>query len=320
MALNSISNTDGTQGGNFRQVRDSVKELQGLSFTPVAGAAAGTKMNVAALRLEDTLAFVGQGTSGTFVDDTANCTIQDTRASGTVTFATAVDGNTFAVNGTTYTVKTVPAAVNDILLTGTDAQMATRAAAAVNAYEARPFDANGLPRNPGVVASSTGASGVLTFKSLADGAGNAPAVSNSAHATVTNNNTALVTATCASVVATDTLTVNGIVFTVTATPLLTTDVLLGGSDNAQALNFANAINYYQGKTGFSPAVVAANVSAAVNISPLFNKTGNIIPLAGTTTTLAASGSTLSGGTATGGIKSTTDNSSKAMLVVWFNKR
>lgn len=320
MSLVTISNNDGYQNGNFRQVKAAVTELQGFSIDMPAGAAAATKMNVPAIRSEDTLKSVIQLTSGVPVDDTANCTIVDTRASGTVTFATAIEGSAFSVNGTTYTVRAVPLAVTDILLGGTDAQMATKAAAAVNAFENRAFDTNGNPRSPSVIASSTGASGVVTFISLVDGAGNAPAVTNSAHATVTNNNTALVTATCASVVATDTLTVNGVVFTVTATPLLITDVLLGGSDNAQALNFANALNYYQGNHGFSPAVQAANVSAAVNISPLFAKTGNIIPLTGTVTVLAASGATLAGGTATGGIKSSTNNTGKNMLVFWFNKR
>lgn len=314
MSLVQVTGLDGYNNGSFRNLKAAVTELQGLNVTSVAGQAAGTAMAAAAMRSEDTLLSVLQLTSGVPVDDTANCSIVDTHASGTLTFATAVATNTFVVNGVTYTLTATPTQPTDMLVNGTDAQMATRAAALINTYE------NRFGNIPAVVASSTGSSGVVTIKSLGDGAGNAPAVTNSAHATVTNNNSALVTATCASVAAADTLTVNSIVFTVTATPLLVTDVLLGGSDIAQAALFANAINYYQGNKGFSPAVQAAAVSAAVNISPLFPKSGNIIPLAGTVTTLAASGATLAGGTNTGGIKSTTNNTSKNMLIFWFNKR
>jgi hypothetical protein len=206
----------GYGGAGLTDAPKQIAELQRLRITPVAGAAAATKMNVAGLRLADTLVSVLQGTSGTFVDDTANCTIVDTHASGTLTVAAVNDADTCVVDTVTFTFKDTPTAGNHVKRTA-------------------------------------------------------------------------------------------------------------GDNTANALALKTAINTYLVRLGsgerYLTSKVKATVSGAVvTVTAVADGTaGNAIVLTGTPTRLAASGSgTLANGTATGGIKSTTDNSSKAMLVVWLD--
>lgn len=182
------------------------KELQGLTFSAVAGATAGTKIDVAAMRKEDTLVAVLNLTDN--VDDKANCTIQDTRASGTVTLTSAVTGNLVTIAGVKYTFK-----------------------AAAEADRAKRF------------------------------------------------------------------------------------VSLGNSDTEAAANLAAAIN------AEGSGVHATSASAVVTVTADADGTaGNAITMTKTGAPIALSGATLANGTATGGFKSTTNLSTKNVLVVWFNKR
>lgn len=168
-------------------LKQIVKELQGLKCAVVAGAAAGTKMNVAALRKEDTIIAVhgvldAAGSANTPADDTANVTISETRATGTLTISgNPVAAETFVVNGVTYTFRAAGTLTTsrDILITpGDNTAMAAAVAAAVNAYENRRLD-TGNNNTPAVVATS--ALGVVTFTAVADGtAGNALTLTESA--------------------------------------------------------------------------------------------------------------------------------------------
>lgn len=200
-----------------------VTELQGLRVKTVAGAAASTKMNVADLRIGDTLVSVLALASGAFTDDTANCTIQDTHATGTVTCAGVTANDTITTDGNTYTFVSSAQNVNAggpyVVLGANDNATAANLAAAINAYETRPVSKMiGVQTKAAVTASVV--NNVVTIRAVVDAAAG-----------------------------------NGITLT---------------SSNG--------------------------------------------------TRLAVSGAgTLTGGTATGGIKSTTNNSAANMLVVYFNK-
>src|SRR3954463_10096205 len=111
MTLQSLSQVQNAHGLN-----DILTELQGITATQVAGAAAGTKMNIAKLRTNDTLlaVLVGTDAGGAWTDDIANVTVQATKASGTVTVTAVADGDTATVNGTVYTFKDIPTAINHV--------------------------------------------------------------------------------------------------------------------------------------------------------------------------------------------------------------
>lgn len=217
MSLNVVKNSYG--GTGLTDAGDALKEIQGLNCTVVAGATANTKVNVAAMRTEDTLLEVvflsgAAAASG----QKANCTIQDTHASGTLTVAAVADADVCVVDGTTFTFKDTPILNTHIKRTAGDNNAnAAALAAGIKAYFTRlkAGEVHGVS-NVTAVASSA----VVTITAVADGTA-----------------------------------------------------------------------------------------------------GNSIVLTGTPTRLAASGSgTLAGGTATGGIKCTTDTSAGTLVVFWYNKR
>lgn len=177
MSLTAIPNPEAL--GNHKLLASVLKELQNLNIDVVDGAAAGTKMNIAAMRPGDTIkqAIVLADTWAPPVSDLANLTIQDTKASGTIT----VSGNpaaddTVTVNGVVYTWK-APGNLtqkNHVkITTGDNNAMAASLAAAINVYENRyESQLNGDAQRVAKVIA-TAASNVVTVKSLADGtAGN----------------------------------------------------------------------------------------------------------------------------------------------------
>ena len=310
--------------GLVDQLPAIIRELSGYTVTQVAGAAAGTKMDIAAMRTEDTLLAV-LAADASIADDKANCTIQGTKASGTLTVATVVNGSACVVGLTTYTFRTTPTAYSatavDLPIAGTDNANAAALCNAINAIESRYNGA--AARTPNVVATVLNA--VVTVTSTTDGAGNAPIVTGTATVlAATNSGTATATLTCATVVNGNTCVVNGVTFTARTTPtagVLTDFALAAGADNTlQAAIIANAINLYQ-RTYGTLGVTATAAAALVNITANAEPSGNTTVLTGTAVVLAASGSgTLANGTATGGFKSTTNLSAKTMVVHWLNKR
>ena len=170
------------------------------------------------------------------------------------------------------------------------------------------------------------ATNVVTVTSIVDGAG--PKVTLAGTPTrlaATNSGTYVATLTAASAVNADTFAITDllgsvITFTLKTTPnaSVKTDVGLGVDNASQALKVANAINAYQNATG-TLGVVATNVGAAINISPVAPKGGNDIVLTGAAHVTASGSGTLAGGTNTGSIKSTTNLTGKTLTVVWFNK-
>lgn len=304
-------------------------ELQGLNVDVVDGAAAGTAMTIAGIKPNDTIvaAIKLTDTWSAPTNDKANITIQPVRASGTLTISgNPVDGETFVVNGNTYTFKTTPTRANHVKITaGNNTTMAAAAAAAINAYEGRyesQLNGDGN-RKAGVVATSS--AGVVTITAATDGAGNGPVVTGTVTVlAATNSGTAQATLTCATVVANNTFTVKKLdgtvlTFTAKATPTADTEFALKGTDALQATEIARAINYYDQKYG-TLGVSAAAVGSAVNITSDSPRTGNTITLTESATNVTVSGSgTLAGGTDTGSIKSTTDLSVATLVVIWFNK-
>jgi phage tail sheath gpL-like len=156
----------GMQGQEPGSAAAAIKELQGLSIELLAGAAANTKIAVAAIRPEDTILKAINNNAGTLTDITANVSIDDPRAVGTITLSGAAAGQTVTVAGVTYTaVAGVAANSSQFSVAGDDTADATALAAAINASE------NGRDTQQ---VTATSAAGVVTVKAVADGtSGNA---------------------------------------------------------------------------------------------------------------------------------------------------
>lgn len=177
MSLESLGNANSL--GNLVKLAAVLTELQGLKFTVVDGAAAGTKMNVAAMRAEDTihLALKLDDVWAAPTDDKANITIQPTKASGTITIAgNPVADETVTVNGVVYTWKAAGALTDrrHVKITaGDNTAMAAALAAAINGYENRVETALTGDANHSGTIVATSALGVVTVTAVADGtAGN----------------------------------------------------------------------------------------------------------------------------------------------------
>lgn len=169
-------------------VKDTVKghalnELQGLNIDVLAGAGVDVKLDLAAIRTEDTLvsAIVYQAT-GLPVDDTANVTIESLFAVGTLTLVDVVADDVAIVNGNSYTFKVAPVSLGDVLIGADDTEDAANLAAAINAVE--KAYGNGL----GEVAAdvvATSALGVVTLTAAEEGTGGNSIAISAAPVTIT---------------------------------------------------------------------------------------------------------------------------------------
>lgn len=140
MALESVSPLLGQGGvGLNDQLGGVVTELQGLKIDVLTGAAADTKMDLAAIRDVDTIiAAVEMSAASNPVDQTANMSIASVVATGTLTIVTAGDGDTAEVRGVTYTFKDAPTELTDVRRVDADDNAnASRLADAINRYETR---------------------------------------------------------------------------------------------------------------------------------------------------------------------------------------
>ena len=141
----------------------ALAELQGLTISLLAGASAGVKIPLAAIRAEDTIIAAINNNAGTLTDVKATTSISDVRAFGTITLSNTVAGETVTVNGRTYTaVAGVAANSSEFSMAGTDALDAAALAAAINARE-------GALDTSTVTASAVGA--VVTVRAIAEGTG-----------------------------------------------------------------------------------------------------------------------------------------------------
>lgn len=169
----------GYQGQEPGSAYAAIRELQGLSIDLLAGVAANTKINVAAIRPEDTVLKALNNNAGTITDISGTVTIDDPRATGTITLSGVTAGQTVTVDGLVYTAVTGTAAnFTQFSIDGaTDTLDAAALAAAINARE-NARDTQKVTATP--------AAAVVTVRALADGtAGNSiPLVKNGAGITV----------------------------------------------------------------------------------------------------------------------------------------
>jgi hypothetical protein len=261
-----------------------------------------------------------QQVGGLFTDDKANITIVDCRASGTITNSGGLphEGDTVTVNGVVYTFKAIPVALNDVDLKVSEALQMDHLAAVINGYETRYTGS--YWNTPAVVATSDGA-GVVTVRSIREGAGNAPTVVGTVTTLAeTTTNPVAPYVTCASVVADNTVAVNGVTFTAKAEPTGTVQFDVKLTDSAQAIEIARCINAYC-QLNTTLDVVATADGVTVVITPKSTKYGNAIGLTENANHTTVSGSGfLENGTSTGGIKSTTNLTGESLVVYWYNKR
>lgn len=175
MSLNEISK-DTVKGS-------AINELQGLNNSVLAGAAADTKLDLAAIRSEDTIvsAIIHQAT-GLPVDDTANVTIETLFAVGTLTLVNVIADDVAIVNGNSYTFKVAPVSLGDVLIGADDTEDAANLAAAINAVETAY--GNGLGEVSAEVIA-TSALGVVTVTAAEEGTGGNAIDISAAPATIT---------------------------------------------------------------------------------------------------------------------------------------
>ena len=314
--------------GHPDELRKIVRELQGLRSTIVRGALANTTIAIPAIRSEDTILSVAKFSDvagvAFLLDDTANVTIVATKATGTITISgDPLNNETLVVDGVTYTFRTVPAARTHVRITaGNVTTTAATLASVINAYENRvETSLNGDANKVGTIVA-TSAAGVVTVTSVEDGAGTGPIVTKvGVPITVTSTDPGAVTAAFVTAVNNDSLTVNGVTFTLkTAVTDPSLHVAVLGTNTLQAAAVATKINAYEQQFG-TLGVVATAAAGVVTVSSRYGRTGNSITLTEAATNVAASGAGfLAGGTNTGGIRSTTDLSTSSLVVTWFDKR
>lgn len=160
MALQSLSQAGKGGSGIPDQIPAALKELQGLTVTLVDGATSGTKINVAAMRSEDTILSIIEHIAGVPTNDRASiATIADVRASGTLTVGSPSAGATFVVGGITYTLRaSADPLLNEVTIGANAAGTAANIAAKVN-------------QNDPTRIIATSNSNVVTFRAVAEGTG-----------------------------------------------------------------------------------------------------------------------------------------------------
>lgn len=163
----------GFQGDGPGSAYAALKEIQGLTISLLAGTTANTKINLAAIRDEDTIIGALNNNAGTITDISGTMSIVSVKATGTFTLTSAIATDAVTVNGKTYTFQAGAAtSYGQVQVGGTDTISATNLAAAINAYESS-VDNSFVPD---VVASS--AANVVTITAAVEGtAGNSIAIS-----------------------------------------------------------------------------------------------------------------------------------------------
>lgn len=144
-----------------------IGELQGLKVALLAGVGADTKIDLAAIREEDTIISALNNAAGTITDISGTISIETLLASGTLTATTVVADDTVAVNGTTYTFLVAPIAITDVALGASDTDAMANLAAAINSVENQYV--NGLGESAAVIASAS--TNVVTVTAVERGAG-----------------------------------------------------------------------------------------------------------------------------------------------------
>jgi hypothetical protein len=202
MPLTSLNGL-GYGGAAGQRLNMVLQELQAVKTAVLTGAAAATAIALPTAEYTDTILSVIRFAAGVPSDVTAEASIVDRRATGTLTLSGAVIGDLPVVNGKTYTaIAAQPAANSGANLPGTfqigatDTATAANLAAAINARDSAT-----------VIATANAA--VVTIKAVAPGVGgNAIALGNVAHFTRSAATLAGGTATNAIVLSTTNTTGN----------------------------------------------------------------------------------------------------------------
>lgn len=166
----------GFGGTNVNNLAKIIGELQDQRTSVVAGAGSGVAIAIPSLTINDTVRSAISYNAGVPSDQTANTTVIDTRATGTITLSSHVVGDTVTVAGKVFTaVAAVGYAGNaKPMQYGVGATGAATADALADAINAA---------NLGVLASASGA--VVTVTAVAGGvAGNSIGLVISAHGSV----------------------------------------------------------------------------------------------------------------------------------------
>lgn len=121
----------------FSKAPAILKELQGLTVSLLAGAAADTTIALSAIRDEDTVLSALNNNAGTITDITANISINSLKASGTITCSAVDAADTVTVDGRVYTAIADGATPvgNQFSVGASDTACATNLAAAINKGE-----------------------------------------------------------------------------------------------------------------------------------------------------------------------------------------
>lgn len=167
MSMNNVPSFRG--GAGVTNLPAVLAELQGLTQSLLAGAAANTKIDLAAIRMEDTIiGAINNATGGVLTDVLSTLSIVDTHAVGTITAASVLAADTATVSGRVFTAvgaTAVPASNLEFSIGASDTICAANLAAAINAAEANDAASN---------ITATSAAAVVTIRAVADGtAGNA---------------------------------------------------------------------------------------------------------------------------------------------------
>lgn len=164
-------------------VTRAIKELQDERFDIAAGVGIGVKINIADIRIWDTIKRVLNNTLGVFTDITGNVTIVDLAAVGTVTVVTPAVDDSVTIDGVTFVMRAAGSTVLQTSLTleedigfaegVSDAVTAANLAVAINSVLGRQIDSvNAADAGGGVVdltAQQQGTPG--NSKTLVDSAG-----------------------------------------------------------------------------------------------------------------------------------------------------
>ena len=355
---------------------------------PLTGAAANTAILVAdGISVSDTVQKALMFAAGVPSDITSTITVVDLRASGTVTLSSAVAGDTVTVNGKVYTLanfwptptynappqtilsgayfvsyastNSIPAAQQQALLAAFLAVSLTQAAALIAGgadYITAADLANTIQDEDALLANTSSAANVVTVKATYEGtAANAYTLAISAHGSVSgatlaggNYGVQFGTVTAATVVATNTVTVNGVVYTAVAStggpyafnqfPSVPTAADLVGigyapgaaatlaltPNSAVAAFLAHQINASQGSVelvslngGTTNVGITAVANAAVVTLTATNDNVAVLTLASSGATLTVSGANFTAGGRE--IKSTTNSTGNTIVLFWYRK-
>lgn len=143
-------------------VTRAIKELQDEKFAIAAGVGIGVKIDVADIRIWDTIKRVLNNTAGVFTDITGNVTISDLAAVGTITVSGPAVDDSVTVDGVNFVMRAAGTTILQTSLTleedigfaegASDALTAANLAAAINSVLGRQIDSvNAADAGGGVV-------------------------------------------------------------------------------------------------------------------------------------------------------------------------